>query len=77
MQDELVKYLGTLDRGVKEATFYVIKYTDMPAILIEVTFISNPNEENKLASDDFRLNISAAILSGITDFFDNTKSDKS
>jgi len=72
-----VKYLGTLDRGVKEATFYVIKYTDMPAILIEVTFISNPNEENKLASDDFRLNISAAILSGITDFFDNTKSDKS
>jgi len=77
VQDELVKYLGTLDRGVKEATFYVIKYTDMPAILIEVTFISNPNEENKLASDDFRLNISAAILSGITDFFDNTKSDKS
>ncbi|MDR3585055.1 MAG: N-acetylmuramoyl-L-alanine amidase [Desulfosporosinus sp.] len=68
VQDELINYLGTSNRGVNEAPFYVIKYTDMPAILVEAAFISNPNEEKKLANDDFRQSIATAILSGITDF---------
>jgi len=76
VQDELIKYLGTSDRGVTEAPFYVIKYTTMPAILVEAAFISNPAEEKKLASGDFRQTISTAILSGIIDFFNNTKSDR-
>ena len=68
VQDELINYLGTSNRGVIEAPFYVIKYTDMPAILVEAAFISNPDEEKKLATDDFRQSIATAILSGITDF---------
>ncbi|MDR3600531.1 MAG: N-acetylmuramoyl-L-alanine amidase [Desulfosporosinus sp.] len=76
VQDELIKYLGTSDRGVNEAPFYVIKNTNMPAILTESAFISNPDEEKKLASADFRQSIATAIVSGITDFFNNTKSDR-
>ena len=76
VQDELIKYLGTTDRGVIDAPFYVIKNTNMPAILTEAAFISNPDEEKKLASDNFRQNIATAILSGIEDFFNNTKSDR-
>jgi len=76
VQDELIKYLGTSDRGVNEAPFYVIKYTNMPAILTEAAFISNPAEEKKLSSDDFRQKIATAILCGIADYFNNTKSDR-
>ncbi|SPF53454.1 N-acetylmuramoyl-L-alanine amidase (fragment) [Candidatus Desulfosporosinus infrequens] len=76
VQDELLKYLGTTDRGVNEAAFYVIKNTTMPAILTEAAFISNPDEEKKLGSDAFRQNIATGICCGIEDFFNNTKSDR-
>ncbi|MDR3540936.1 MAG: N-acetylmuramoyl-L-alanine amidase [Desulfosporosinus sp.] len=76
VQDELIKYLGTTDRGVNDTPFYVIKNTKMPAILTEAAFISNPDEEKKLASSNFRQNIATAILSGIEDYFNNTKSDR-
>ncbi|MDR3599852.1 MAG: N-acetylmuramoyl-L-alanine amidase [Desulfosporosinus sp.] len=74
VQAELINHLGTSDRGVKEAPFYVIKHTNMPAILVEAAFISNPDEEIKLASDDFRQTIATAIESGITDYFNSTAS---
>jgi len=54
VQKSLVMELLTKDRGARFASFYVIRYTDMPAILVEVGFISNPEEEVLLASVDGR-----------------------
>ena len=56
IQRELVDALGTTDRGVKIATpgvngLYVLTNTDMPAVLIELAFITNPRDENILAHD--------------------------
>lgn len=69
VQKSLVDELGTRDRGSRFASFYVIRYTDMPAILVEVAFISNPEEELLLASVDGRFKAAASIFQGIVKYF--------
>lgn len=44
VQNELIDHMGRVNRGVKYAGFYVIKYTDMPAILSEGVFVSNAGD---------------------------------
>lgn len=55
-------------RGVKNANFYVIKHTKMPAVLHELAFVSNPKEEKLLASADFQAKAAKAIANGIRSF---------
>lgn len=69
VQKCLVEELGTRDRGAQFASFYVIRYTDMPAILVEVAFISNPEEEVLLASVDGRYKAADSIFQGIVKYF--------
>ena len=69
VQYELIKALGTTNRGVKDANFYVIKYTTMPAILVEAGFISNEVEEQKLSTSTFRQSIANAIMKGMVTYF--------
>ncbi len=69
VQKCLVDELGTRDRGSRFASFYVIRYTDMPAILVEVAFISNPEEELLLASVDGRCKAADSIFQGIVRYF--------
>ena len=66
IQNQIVSSLGTVDRGVKTANLYVIKYTECPAVLVETAFISNSEDEQLLANntDDF----AKAIARGITDY---------
>ena len=52
----------------KEASFYVLKYTKMPAVLSELAFISNPVEEKMLASEEFQDKAALAIARGIGDY---------
>jgi len=68
VQSELIKVLGTKNRGVKDANFYVIKYTTMPAILVEAGFISNQVEEQKLSTTAFRQSIANAIMKGMVTY---------
>jgi len=53
----------------KEANFYVIKYAKCPSTLIEMLFISNPEEEKLLNSPDFQDKMAFAIAQGIGDYF--------
>ena len=69
VQAELIKALGTTNRGVKDANFYVIKYTTMPAILVEAGFISNEVEEQKLSTTAFRQSIADVIMKGMVTYF--------
>jgi N-acetylmuramoyl-L-alanine amidase len=55
-------------RGVKQAPFIVLTNATMPAVLIEVGFITNPDEEQKLSSNTFQDKIAKAIYDGIKDF---------
>ncbi|MEI6457017.1 MAG: N-acetylmuramoyl-L-alanine amidase [bacterium] len=61
-QKSLVNTVGWRDRGVKEADFYVLRYTRMPAILTENGFYSNPEQCKKLLSGEWRDKIAQAHL---------------
>ncbi|MDP2172843.1 MAG: N-acetylmuramoyl-L-alanine amidase [Candidatus Cloacimonadaceae bacterium] len=56
------------DRGVKQANFYVLKGAFMPAVLIELGFISNPDEEKLLANDQYQERLARTIFEGIKRF---------
>lgn len=68
IQTEVVRATGISNRGVKTANFYVLKYTQMPAALIELAFISNPNEEKLLADKGFQDKVAGAIAKGICNY---------
>ncbi len=55
VQGELDALLGTRNRGIKQAPFKILTGVACPAILVEAAFISNPDEEKKLASDEFQI----------------------
>ncbi len=55
--------------GVEQAGFAVLKSPDIPSILVETAFISNPDEERRLNSEEYRDKMARAILSGIKKYF--------
>ncbi|MBI3318865.1 MAG: N-acetylmuramoyl-L-alanine amidase [Candidatus Omnitrophica bacterium] len=56
------------NRGVKSARFYVLKGTRMPAILVEVGFVSHPAEEERLRTAEHRQRLAEGIRKGILSF---------
>ena len=66
LQEELAGVTGSEARGIKQAPFRVLVGAAMPAALVEVAFISNPEEEKRLASEVFQNKLVAAILRGIS-----------
>ena len=56
-------------RTVQSAGFAVLKSPDIPSILIETAFISNPQEERKLLSESHRTNMANAIMVGLRGYF--------
>ncbi len=69
IQAELNSLLGTKDRGVKQAPFKVLTGVACPAVLVETAFISNPEEEKKLASDEFQTSVAEAVYRGLENYF--------
>lgn len=65
----LIDSIGTVDRGTQTCNFYVVKHTDMPAILVEISFISNPDEEKMMNSETGVKKIARGIADGIADYF--------
>ncbi|NTV94623.1 MAG: AMIN domain-containing protein [Thiobacillus sp.] len=64
--------INNLHRGhVEQAGFAVLKAPDIPSILIETAFISNPDEEKRLLDEDYQEKMADAIVSGIKRYFDN------
>lgn len=68
IQAELVKTLGTKDRGVKQGQLLVLRASQIPAVLVEVAFLSHPKEEQSLASEDFRQKAAEGIFNGLLRF---------
>jgi N-acetylmuramoyl-L-alanine amidase len=56
---------GLEDRGVKRARFHVIRAAEMPAVLVESGFLSNPEEEKLILTGAYRQQLAAAIGGGI------------
>src|SRR5262249_13395272 len=68
IQKELNDALGVRDRGVKRAPFRVLMGATMPAVLVEIGFISNPVEEASLKTDEYRDKIAQALARAVVQF---------
>jgi N-acetylmuramoyl-L-alanine amidase len=65
-----IRKVGYLHKGsVEQAGFAVLKAPDVPSILVETAFISNPEEEAKLRSNDYREQLVDALTTGIKRYF--------
>lgn len=67
------RYGQVKDLGVKQAPFVVLIGADMPSILIEVSFISNPEEEKRLRNSRYLDTLTAAIVDGLKKYAQDTE----
>jgi N-acetylmuramoyl-L-alanine amidase len=59
------RHAGDLKAKIKRAFFYVLINTEMPSILAEIGFISNPDEENLLKKESYRQSVAEALFQGV------------
>jgi N-acetylmuramoyl-L-alanine amidase len=68
VQEELGRIQGLANRGVKTATFLVLRENDVPAVLVEVAYVSNIDEEARLRQNAFRQRLAEAVARGVQRF---------
>ena len=73
MQKALISASGLADRGVKEGNLHMLRETNVPAVLVELGFLSNPEEEALLKSPDFHIKCGRAIAEGVRNYFKQVK----
>ncbi|KUK40795.1 MAG: N-acetylmuramoyl-L-alanine amidase, partial [Clostridia bacterium 62_21] len=69
IQDALVAATGRPDLGLYQAKFAVLRTSAMPSVLVEIAFLSNPEEENLLGQEWFQKQAAKAIAQGIISYF--------
>jgi N-acetylmuramoyl-L-alanine amidase len=70
IQEALVARTRSMDRGTQAKQFFVIANVTSPAVLIEGGFITNKDELSKLASEDYRDQLAAAVADGVLRYRD-------
>ena len=68
VQDRLIEATGANDRGVRQNLFYVIRNSRIPAILVELGFVSHPDEGRRLIDAGYQEALARALAEGILDF---------
>lgn len=68
IQKNMVKNVNSKDRGILKSKFYVINHTDVPAVLVETGFLSNPAERAEIITDKRKQATAKAIADGITEY---------
>lgn len=67
----LLQATGAVDRGVRQAPFYVLRNARIPAILVEVGFANHPVEGRRLQTEAYRQTLAEAMARGILRFLNN------
>jgi len=67
----MLSYVKEKDRGILENNFEVLRDSDMPAILVECGFLTNPQDEKKLLDKKHQDQLAEGIIQGILSFLDN------
>lgn len=74
LQKHVAKATEFRDRGIMKKDLFVARDTEMPAALIEVGYLTNPQEETIMWTDDFQNRVAASIVEGIKEY--QVKSEK-
>jgi len=69
LQNHLCARLNTKSRFISWRPFYVLRQTDVPRVLVECAYVSNPTEEARLRDDQFLQAAAEALYDGIEEFF--------
>ncbi|WP_099159720.1 N-acetylmuramoyl-L-alanine amidase [Virgibacillus ndiopensis] len=69
IQSSLIDHVNLSDRGAKQANYYVLRNNNNLAILVELGFITNPNELDKIQTTDYQKKVSKGISEGLKDYF--------
>jgi N-acetylmuramoyl-L-alanine amidase len=68
IQSSIIRQTGMVDRGVREARFYVLRNTSMPAALVETGFVTGRDDAARLRDPNFRTRMAEAIAAGILNY---------
>ncbi len=68
---ELTKAVGTRNRGVKREHFYVLSEAPAPSILVELGFVTHPDEGRKLMTEKYRQTLAEALAKSLLDYVEN------
>ncbi|WP_193224464.1 N-acetylmuramoyl-L-alanine amidase [Bacillus sp. B1-b2] len=68
IQNKMISYTGAVNRGVDGETFKVLRETAVPAVLLELGFVSNSSELAKLVTSSYQDKLAKAIADGITEY---------
>ena len=71
VQERLVGASGAVDRGVRKNLFYVIRNSRIPAILVELGFVTHPEEGRRLVQPAYQAKLADALADGILTFLHN------
>ena len=83
LQRSLVRGLRTVssaagrDRGVKQAPFFVLNNTHIPSVLVEISFITSKDDQQRLRAEAFRQKIADSLLDGVRSYILNLSQRKS
>lgn len=71
IQEELCKVDSSNTRKIKgNSTYYLLKRTEVPAVIVECGFLSNPEEAEKLATEEYQKKMAEAIVKGIKSYLE-------
>lgn len=70
IQKSLIDHTNAADKGIEKENFYVLRNNEIPAVLVEMGFITNKKEAIKLNSDAYRADLASGITNGLIDYFD-------
>ncbi|UIR28523.1 SH3 domain-containing protein [Priestia flexa] len=73
IQESMVQHTNMRDRGAQQANFYVLKHNNKRSVLVELGFVSNPSEEDRIATEQYQQQVSRGIAEGISRYFAATK----
>ena len=66
---DLIQNTGAYNRGVRDGAFIVVREAQMPAVLLELGFMSNPTELGKLRTNSYQQKLINGIVTGIHNYF--------
>ncbi|MYL43626.1 N-acetylmuramoyl-L-alanine amidase [Virgibacillus salexigens] len=69
LQSKLEQYTSLESRGVKESNYFVLRESEVPSALIELGFITNPNDLSIIQTEGYQNSISEAISDGVKKYF--------